>query len=158
MRVKSNKALRRTTRPTRLVSVPPLLALPPRSPLWRRPLPRAGAATTVAAAVASILYGGSGTAMAQEAAPAAASATAPESLQEVVVTASAQGVKKLDASYSIVTVDDNLIKQQNPKSTADLLKVSPGIWPESSGGQTGANIEVAGYSSGGDAPPRRGRS
>ncbi|HEY4448849.1 MAG TPA: TonB-dependent receptor [Steroidobacteraceae bacterium] len=152
MRVKSNKALRRTACPTRLVSISPLLALPPGSPFWRRSAPRVGAATTVAAAVASILYGGGSTAMAQEAAPAAASATAPESLQEVVVTASAQGVKKLDASYSIVTVDDNLIKQQNPKSTADLLKVSPGIWPESSGGQTGANIEVAGYSSGGDAP------
>src|SRR4029077_5270957 len=92
------------------------------------------------------------TALAQEAAPAAASAVAPESLQEVVVTASATGVKKLDASYSIVSVDQNIIKQSNPKSTADLLKVSPGIWPESSGGQTGANIEVAGFPSGGDAP------
>ena len=111
-----------------------------------------GAATTVAAAVAGILYGAGGTAMAQEAAPAAASAVAPESLQEVVVTASAQGVKKLDASYNIVTVDQNLIKEANPKSTADLLKVSPGLWPESSGGQTGANIEVAGFPSGGDAP------
>ena len=112
-----------------------------------------GAATTVAAAVAGILYGAGSTALAQEAAPAAAtSAVAPESLQEVVVTASAQGVKKLDASFNIVSVDQNLIKEANPKSTADLLKVSPGIWPESSGGQTGANIEVAGYPSGGDSP------
>jgi outer membrane receptor protein involved in Fe transport len=116
-------------------------------------VPRIGAANTIAAAVAGILYGAGGTAMAQEAAPAAAtSATAPESLQEVVVTASATGVKKLDASYSVVTVDQDLIKEANPKSTADLLKVSPGIWPESSGGQTGANIEVAGFPSGGDAP------
>lgn len=116
-------------------------------------MPRMGATTTVAAAVASILYGVGGNAYAQEAAPAAAtSATAPESLQEVVVTASATGVKKLDASYSIVSVDQDIIKQSNPKSTADLLKVSPGIWPESSGGQTGANIEVAGFPSGGDAP------
>src|SRR5262245_43492247 len=149
MRVKSNKAFRKGARLARQNVASPVHELPP---LWRRPVPRVGAATTVAAAVASILYGGGGTAMAQEAAPAAGPATAPESLQEVVVTASATGVKKLDASYSIVTVDDNLIKQQNPKSTADLLKVSPGIWPESSGGQTGANIEVAGYSSGGDAP------
>jgi outer membrane receptor protein involved in Fe transport len=120
-------------------------------------MPRIGAANTVAAAVAGILYGAAGTAMAQQAAPAAApaaapTAVAPESLQEVVVTASAQGVKKLDASYSIVSVDQDIIKQSNPKSTADLLKVSPGIWPESSGGQTGANIEVAGFPSGGDAP------
>src|ERR1700686_120316 len=37
-------------------------------------------------------------------------------------------------------------------NTADLLKISPGIWPESSGVQTGANIEVAGFPTGGDAP------
>ena len=94
---------------------------------------------------------------AASAAPLALAQTTPAeqaapAVQEVVVTASAQGVKKLDASFNIVTVDQDLMKQANPKSTADLLKVSPGIWPESSGGQTGANIEVAGFPSGGDAP------
>src|SRR5262245_46316417 len=74
------------------------------------------------------------------------------SMQEVVVTATATSVKKLDASYSIVTADADAIRQANPKSTADLLKISPGIWPESTGGQTGANIEVAGFPTGGDAP------
>ena len=43
-------------------------------------------------------------------------------------------------------------RQANPKSTADLLKISPGLWPESTGGQTGANIEIAGFPGGGDAP------
>ena len=75
-----------------------------------------------------------------------------QSLEAVVVTATAVAVKKLDAGYNIVSVDAEAIKQANPKSTADLLKVSPGIWPESSGGQTGANIEVAGFPSGSDAP------
>lgn len=74
------------------------------------------------------------------------------SLEEVVVTASATGVKKLEASYSVVTADLEQIRMANPKSTADLLKISPGIWPESSGGQTGANIEIAGFPGGGDAP------
>jgi outer membrane receptor protein involved in Fe transport len=152
MRVKSNKALRRSARLARRACTATAPALPARTSLWRRPLPRIGAANTVAAAVAGILYGAGGTAYAQEAAPATTSAVAPESLQEVVVTASATGVKKLDASYSIVSVDQNIIKESNPKSTADLLKVSPGIWPESSGGQTGANIEIAGFPSGGDAP------
>jgi outer membrane receptor protein involved in Fe transport len=112
-------------------------------------------ATSVAAAVAGILYSSaSGIAYAADQAGAAAAptATGSESLQEVVVTASATGVKKLEASYNIVSVDAEAIKQANPKSTADLLKVSPGLWPESSGGQTGANIEVAGFPSGGDAP------
>jgi outer membrane receptor protein involved in Fe transport len=144
MRVKSNKALRRSARLAQRATASSVSVLS---------LPRIGAANTIAAAVAGILYGASGAAYAQEAAPAAApSAVAPESLQEVVVTASATGVKKLDASYSIVSVDQDIIKQSNPKSTADLLKVSPGIWPESSGGQTGANIEVPGFPSGGDAP------
>ena len=125
------------------------------SPVAARPGRRFGA--TVAGAVAGILYASSaGLAYAadqeQSAQATAAPAGAADSLQEVVVTASATGVKKLDASYSIVSVDAEMIKEQNPKSTADLLKVSPGIWPESSGGQTGANIEIAGFPGGGDAP------
>ncbi len=75
-----------------------------------------------------------------------------ESLDEVVVTASAIAVRKLDASYNIVSADAKEIKEANPKSAADILKLSPGLWPESSGGQTGANVEVAGFPSGGDAP------
>ena len=73
-------------------------------------------------------------------------------LQTIVVTASPTGVKKLDASYSIVTANREEIRQANPVSVADLLKISPGIWPESTGGQTGANIEIAGFPGGGDAP------
>ncbi|HVY81410.1 MAG TPA: TonB-dependent receptor [Steroidobacteraceae bacterium] len=81
-----------------------------------------------------------------------AEAVTGPSLQEVVVTATATAVRKLDASYTIVTADQEQIRRANPKSTADLLKISPGIWPESTGGQTGANIEVAGFPTGGDAP------
>jgi outer membrane receptor protein involved in Fe transport len=75
-------------------------------------------------------------------------------LETIVVTgvASAGGVKKLEASYNIVTANEAEIRRANPKSTADLLKISPGMWPESSGGQTGANIEIAGFPGGGDAP------
>src|SRR5688572_26131507 len=75
-------------------------------------------------------------------------------LETIVVTgvASSGGVKKLEASYNIVTANEEEIRQSNPKSTADLLKISPGMWPESTGGQTGANIEIAGFPGGGDAP------
>ena len=77
-----------------------------------------------------------------------------QSLEQVVVTGSASstGVRKIDASYSITTATDAQIQQANPRSAADLLKLSPGVWPESSGGETGANIEVAGFPGGGDAP------
>ncbi|HET9475807.1 MAG TPA: TonB-dependent receptor plug domain-containing protein, partial [Steroidobacteraceae bacterium] len=75
-------------------------------------------------------------------------------LETIVVTgvATSGGVKKLEASYNIVTANAEEIRRSNPKSTADLLKISPGMWPESTGGQTGANIEIAGFPGGGDAP------
>jgi outer membrane receptor protein involved in Fe transport len=73
-------------------------------------------------------------------------------LETIVVTATPLSLKKRDASYSVMVADAEEIKEANPKSTADLMRISPGIWPESTGGQTGANIEVAGFPSGGDAP------
>ena len=77
-----------------------------------------------------------------------------QTLEQVVVTGTATfgGIKKIDASYSITTVSAQQIQLDNPKSAADLLKTSPGVWPESTGGQTGANIEIAGFPGGGDAP------
>lgn len=74
-------------------------------------------------------------------------------LDVMVVTGSATGgVKKLEASYNIVVADAEAIKRANAKSTADLLKIAPGIWTETTGGQTGANIMVAGLPSYSDAP------
>ena len=89
-----------------------------------------------------------------QAPPPAGSNQSDTSLETVVVTGSAitGGVTKLEASYNIVTASEEQIRQSNPKSTADLLKISPGLWPESTGGQTGANIEIAGFPGGGDAP------
>ncbi|MES2127501.1 MAG: TonB-dependent receptor [Pseudomonadota bacterium] len=75
-------------------------------------------------------------------------------IQQVVVTGSANsgGVRKIDASYSITTATEEQLKQAAPSSTADLLKIVPGVFAESSGGNAGANIEVRGFPSGGDAP------
>ena len=91
---------------------------------------------------------------AQEGATPPGEDTSESSLETIVVTgtAIASGVKKLEASYNIVTATEEEIRRANPKSTADLLKISPGMWPESTGGQTGANIEIAGFPGGGDAP------
>ncbi|HVS75336.1 MAG TPA: TonB-dependent receptor, partial [Steroidobacteraceae bacterium] len=44
------------------------------------------------------------------------------------------------------------IRLAQPSSAADILKIFPGLWAESSGGETGANIEIAGFPGGGDAP------
>ena len=102
-----------------------------------------GTATTTAAPATA----------AQKTAQQAADAKNAQTLQQVVVTGTANGgLKKIDASYSITTATAQQIKEANPISAADLLKISPGVYPESSGGQTGANIEVAGFPGGGDAP------
>ena len=75
-------------------------------------------------------------------------------LEEVIVTGTAGGaaVRKLDASFAISTVSAREISRIAPLSTADLLKVIPGVWVESSGGVSGANILLRGFPGGGDAP------
>ncbi|RDZ28364.1 TonB-dependent receptor [Lysobacter silvisoli] len=98
------------------------------------------------------------TALAQDAAPAADAAPASESdattLDAVVVSGTARfkGVRKRDASFSITTASLEQLQEAVPLSTADALKVVPGIWAESAGGSTGANIFVRGMPSEGDAP------
>jgi outer membrane receptor protein involved in Fe transport len=129
----------------------PALGLPDPRAIARGVSVRGLGVNALAIAVAGVLYcaGGTNSAHAQQ---VAAATTDNSALEEVVVTASATGVRKLDASYNIVTANAEQIKMANPLSTADILKLSPGIWPESSGGQTGANIEIAGFPGGGDAP------
>ena len=76
-----------------------------------------------------------------------------EFIEEVVVTGTAGGaeLRKFDASYAITTMSED-INQYAPQSTADLLKLVPGVWSESSGGVAGANVFVRGFPGGGDAP------
>lgn len=75
-------------------------------------------------------------------------------LEEVVVTGTAAGaeIQKVEASFAITTVSADDITQYSPQSTADLLKLVPGVWSESSGGVSGANVMVRGFPGGGDAP------
>jgi iron complex outermembrane recepter protein len=80
-------------------------------------------------------------------------ATSDEDATEIIVTATAGGaaVRKQDAAFALTTVDDKAIDQFAPQTTADLLKLIPGVSVESSGGQNGANIFVRGFPGGGDA-------
>jgi iron complex outermembrane receptor protein len=91
------------------------------------------------------------------AAPAAAadaSAANTSTLDEIVVTGTAQskGLKKLDASFQITTASLEEIRDVGPSSSADLLKIVPSVWVESGGGAAGPNIELAGYPGGSGAP------
>jgi len=118
-----------------------------------QPRSRAASAHAIAAAVAGILYGASGNAVYAQSAPGAATNSSDNALEEIVVTASAHGVKKLDASYNIVSASLDEIQNANPASAAEIFKLSPGIWPEASGGQTGVNVDVAGFPNGGGDSP-----
>lgn len=95
-------------------------------------------------------------AQAQSAAPAEPSTTkeVAAEVQQVVVTgvASARGVRKVDSAFSITTATEEQLKQASPSSTADIMKIVPGVYAESTGGQSGANIEVRGFPSGSDSP------
>jgi iron complex outermembrane receptor protein len=111
--------------------------------------------STVALAVLTLIQ--QAHAAGQESAPAgadtAAQAVATE-IQQVVVTgtASSRGTRKLDTSFSITTATEEQLKSASPSSTADVLKLVPGVYAESTGGQSGANIEVRGFPSGSDSP------
>ena len=87
-------------------------------------------------------------------APQKGDKTAPEKLETIIVTGTArsEGLKKLDASFSITTANEEQIKDAAPSSAADLLKIVPGVSVETTGGQTGNNIEVRGFAATGDAP------
>jgi outer membrane receptor protein involved in Fe transport len=111
----------------------------------------------------ALLAGSATPALAQavqtEPAPSQTSAAAPApattaQADEIVVTGNAnrEGLRKLDASYSISTASAQQIKDVAPISTADLLKIVPGVWVETSGGSVGANVFIRGFPSTGDAP------
>lgn len=97
-------------------------------------------------------------AQAAPAAPVATPAPARDSvaaeLQTVIVTgvAGARGLRKLDSSFSITTASEEQLRSAAPSSTADVLKLVPGVYAEATGGQSGANIEVRGFPSGSDSP------
>ena len=96
---------------------------------------------------------GQARALAQTGAPESGQGVAQE-IQQVVVTgtALARGTRKIDTAFSITTASEEQLKMASPSSTADVLKLVPGVYAESTGGQSGANVEVRGFPSGSDSP------
>ena len=77
-----------------------------------------------------------------------------DQIEKIVVTGSLTGkaVPKEEASFAISSFSEDDMAKIAPKSTADLFKAVPGVWAESSGGVSGANVFVRGFPGGGDAP------
>lgn len=84
--------------------------------------------------------------------PASATTADEVDPDEIVVVGTAGGgTRRQDAAFAVTTVDQAAVQRLSPQSTADLLRIVPGVTVESSGGQNGANIFVRGFPSGGDA-------
>ncbi|MBS1262728.1 MAG: Pesticin receptor [Calditrichaeota bacterium] len=66
------------------------------------------------------------------------------SLSRVVVTGVRNPQEKLESAVAITTTTSEEIEEANPRNTADLLKVVPGFYVESSGGEGGNNLFARG--------------
>ncbi|MBX3595057.1 TonB-dependent receptor [Sphingomonas sp.] len=99
---------------------------------------------------ATAFAAGPGTAGEADPAAPAQDGTAPADTSsgsnDIVVTGTAsKGLKRLDAGFSITTVDAETIQRTTPLSTADVLKTVPGTYIESSGGVAGLRVGVRGF-------------
>lgn len=85
--------------------------------------------------------------------PSDAAATEPPPIQEdiVVVGTAGGGARRQDAAFAVTSIDSATAQRLGAQSTAEVLRVVPGVSTESSGGKNGANIFVRGFPSGGDA-------
>jgi outer membrane receptor protein involved in Fe transport len=96
------------------------------------------------------------TAIAQTAAEAdapsakgAASSGAGLHMDEIVVTGTSAARQKFKAPYAITVLTVDQIADRAPTSTADVLKGTPGLWVESSGGEGGGeNVYARGLPGG----------
>jgi outer membrane receptor protein involved in Fe transport len=79
------------------------------------------------------------TANAQDSAPAE-----EETLEEVVVTAVARPVNRLESSISTSALSIDALNEIAPRSVAEVFRSLPGIRSESSGGNGNANITIRG--------------
>ncbi|MGN6375582.1 MAG: TonB-dependent receptor domain-containing protein [Sphingomonas sp.] len=84
-------------------------------------------------------------------APAPSLQPAPPPPDIVVVGTAGGGSLRQEAAFAVTTINADRIERLAPASTADVLKLVPGLTVETSGGKNGANIFVRGYPSGGDA-------
>ena len=124
MSLKRNKQPRSESSTVRLGAARwPALGLPDSGAIARGVSVRGLSVNALAVAVAGALFC-AGNAHAADEQAAAASVNTSNSLEEVVVTASAQGVRKLDASFNIVSLNLEQIQNANPASAAEIFKNS----------------------------------
>ncbi len=65
-------------------------------------------------------------------------------MDEIVITATRNPLTRRESSVAITTKSLDQINEISPRSTADLLRVIPGFYVESSGGEVGGNLFARG--------------
>jgi len=73
----------------------------------------------------------------------------PLKLDAVVVTGSVTPSSILELPLAVTTLGQQQIQQYAPRSTAEMLKLVPGIYTESSGGEVGNNLVARGVATNG---------
>src|SRR5260221_1029670 len=161
----SNKAGRQPPARLRISSINPVTAPSIAGPdtesqttFIRQPRIRSAAGTTVAAAVAAILYGaGAGPAYAQspvagaQPTPDGAAAAGTESeatLETIVVTGTTSKRTLINASVNTPLVTDSDLTRKSPRSTVDVMELVPGIFVEGTAGAVSNNYSVRGLPGG----------
>jgi len=76
----------------------------------------------------------------------------PQPEDDIVVTGTVTPQRKIDAGLAVTIASVDRIRELAPNNAADVLKLAPGIWAETTGGVTGANVFVRGFPTNGDAP------
>lgn len=73
----------------------------------------------------------------------------PLRLDQLVVTGSVTPQTKLESALAVTTLDPTQVQAYAPRSTAAMLKLIPGIYIESSGGEAGNNLVARGVATNG---------
>ncbi len=77
-----------------------------------------------------------------------------DKLTEIVITGTptAGGMLKQQASYAITTLSEQVMRDAQANNAADLTRLVPGMWAETTGGVSGPNVDVRGFPTTGDTP------
>jgi len=98
--------------------------------------------------IAAFLLSASSTALAQSAPPAPApDADAPQDTGDQIVVTGRAGAgtrTKLETSYAITTISNDMLRSRAPSSVTETLKSVPGFWVEASGGEGSGNVRARG--------------
>ena len=111
----------------------------------RKPIPtRIALAAAIALLQLGAAHAQTAPAATDQSAPAQPQANDGLKLDQVVVTGTSTKLSKMKQSVSISTLDPEQIEHSGATSTAELLRLIPGVRSESSGGEGNANVTVRG--------------